>query len=803
LIKFQINKFQKYLKNDPKQPVVITSEKPYHDLQRSSTKFLKNFQEFVDNKNIYTPNARTRLKQFSLEARTFLFDYMNGILQQYEKTVSTKRAANERTLSFIIWKTKLSQLVAIWDLANSNGTEMKTTYKYLLLKKFLLIRAGGRQLGKDYISFKDEKRSIFKKASCYDPTKNERNTLIHPLGIMKETDRVRKFMEIIVVFLLLYSFVTVPVRLLMKIESNTMKLVEKFVDMYFYIDIMLYFRTSYKDKANEDRFDVRDIASRYFDTFFYIDFVSTIPWYYFFYSSEFKDTIRIFTHILKIFRISKLMPILYKLEEMKAANLIRFMKVILIFFLVAHWMSCILFFGTMDGLLYSILSPRCYTSDFQLTKYTLTNECTYVFSFYNAAYSIPGQYTSYENATSHLAAFNEYLILLVQFLLGQFLSAYTFGGVTSIIQNLDQGSNFFMVKTDLLREHMFFYNIEKEVQNDVIVYYDYLWQRHKDIIYGKHHFNLLSKSLREKFEKFNLIGNEIYLHTFIKLGNEKLVGHILRELKKVILLPYEILYEEGAVVAGLFILTNGAIEFTSYRSENAGHSLHSVQFSEIVKELETHHKKDSENFDDVAERMTVIFPLVSIFIKTGRSYQRCSSIDFADLLHLPMASFDEIISSFPVEMHSLKHEVMQDVERKKLFENNVLFNTLKEHSARSVGKNYEKDFTSLTIWIPIPIPISQRKIATNYIESFVKKVKNQWREILVSSDMNICFNSMIVVGFMKQDNKDKSKNKQEDNEKNMLIQQGDALDILKNLSRTIAVMSEEFNSSANILLHKD
>jgi hypothetical protein len=803
LIKFQLNKYQKYLKNDSKNPIVITADKPFLDLEKNSKKFLKKYEDLMENIDLNKPSARNTLIQYSLEARTFLCDFINGIMTSYEKNISVKRAANERTSSFIIWKTKLSQLVGIWDLSNSNGIEMKSTYKYLMLKRFLIIRALGRQVGKEYLIISEEQR-LANKNDCFSGNSNERNTLIHPLGIMKETDSLRKVMEIIVVIFLLYSFITVPARLFMGIESNTLKLIEKFVDMYFYIDIMLFFRTSYKDKSNEDKFDVKEIAKRYFNTYFYIDFFSTIPWYYFFYSTNITETIRVITHIFKIFRISKLMPLISKLEELNQANLIRLIKLLLIFFLIIHWMAAILYFGTVEGILYGVLSPRCYTSDYYKNRYFLTNECRYIISFYNSAYSIPGQYTSYEDAYTRLTSFNEYIILLSQLLIGQFLNAYTFGGMTAIIQNLDQGSNFFMEKTDLMRDHLFFYNIEKEVRNDVIVYYDYLWQRHKDIIYGKHHFSLLSKSLREKFEKFNLLGNEIYLHTFHKLQNDKLTGHVLRELKKLILLPFEILFEEGALAQGLYILTNGEIEFTSYATENSGHSFHSVKYSDILDTVQKQRRNGDENFDKAAQEMTVIFPLVSIFIKTGRTYRRCSTIDFADFLYLPLSSFDEIVSSFPVEMHSLKHEVMQDVEKQKLFENNELFKVISVHSARSVGKNYEKEYTKLSIWIPIPIPISQRKLATNYIESFVKIVKNQWKEILLSSDMNICLNSMMVVGFLKQDNKDKSsKNKEEENDKNMLIQQGDQLDLLKNLSKTVSNLSEEFNLIARSFMIKD
>jgi hypothetical protein len=786
LIKIQLKRFDNYINRS--KVVHITAEKPFIELKTSTSKFLKNYEEFIEESNLKIPANQMRLSQFSLEARSFLFQFMNGIIRHYESEIGLKRTAGEKTKSFINWKTKLSQLVGIWDLANSNGAEIQVTYKYILLKRFFTLRSERRQKGMEYISLPQEEKYLVRKGLC----NNDRNTIIHPLAIMKETDSLRKVMEIIVVFFLLYSFITVPFRLLMGVESNSMKLIEKFVDMYFYIDIMITFRTAYKDKFNEDRFEIKDITYKYLGTFFYIDFISTIPWYYFLISTKVNESVRIFTHIMKIFRVTKLVPILNKLEELKAANYFRIMKLLLIFFLITHWLACILFFGVDLSILYGILAKSCYTSTVQLNKYTLNRECTYIISFYNSAYSIPGQYTQYENAVLVLANYSEYLILIIQFLAGQFLSAYVFGGMTSIIQNLDQGNNFLIEKTDLLREHLHFYNMGLEVQNNVRVYYDYLWQRHKDVIYGKDHFDLLSNTLREKFEKFNLTGNEIYLHVFHKLNNSKLLGQLLRDLKKIILFPYEILYEEGALSQGLYTLTNGDLEFNSYKTENAGHSSHSIQFSQILEEIEKHQLRNSTNYDDVADKLSVIFPLVSVFIKTGRTYQRCEAIDFSDILFLPMKTFDSLIISFPVEMHSLKHDVMDFVNQKKLFENNELFKTISEHSSRSVGKNYDQIYTHLTIWIPIPIPISQRKIATNYIESFVKKIKNQWREILISSDMNICLNSFMITNFIKAEKNATKEDKGEQNEKNLLIQQGDQLDALKNLSRNVATLSGEF-----------
>ena len=55
------------------------------------------------------------------------------------------------------------------------------------------------------------------------------------------------------------------------------------------------------------------------------------------------------------------------------------------------------------------------------------------------------------------------------------------------------------------------------------------------------------------------------------------------------------------------------------------------------------------------------------------------------------------------------------------------------------------------------MPISQRKIAKNYFQSFIKKVKNQYREIVVSGDINITLNGFIISSILKKDEQKSSK----------------------------------------------
>jgi len=372
-----------------------------------------------------------------------------------------------------------------------------------------------------------------------------------------------------------------------------------------------------------------------------------------------------------------------------------------------------------------------------------------------------GQYTWMFQLYQKLNPTIEYFLVIVSYLIGQFMVSFVYGGVASIILNLNQAQNFFSKKVEMLNEHMSFYGVCAETQNDVRTFYNYLWQRHKDIIYSKYHFDLLTESLREKFEKLNLPTNEAYLGKFYKLNivNTKMIGQILMYLKKKILYPYEILFEERSVTKGLYILLNGEIEMINLKIPNMAGSTNFVDYGSVIREIDKYREDKKNNEPNVVdlwdrEDLSIVFPLISCLIKTGRNYQRCFSRDFTDLLFLPIESFDNVVFNFPVEMHILKHNVMQFIDQKKLFDNEILFKMLTTHSSRSIGSFYEKEYNKHNLWIPIPIPISQRKIAKNYFSSFVKKVKNQYREIIISGDINITLNGFTISMLMsKKDEK--------------------------------------------------
>jgi hypothetical protein len=785
--RFEINLIYKLLKKyenstKPGTKIVVDHVVPFQELKRESVKLLDKWKKASNIDKMFMNNIR-------IEAQSILVNFIKRIEKEVDDTPTKNNELEMKKFrNYAKWKKKISELTNIWDLFQSNGIDIKFPFKYLILKKYFAIRATRRQKEADGNIIDDNKNNIF--YTIYITLFGTVNSKFIPKSILMPGEVLNILIEIFISICLVYSLFSIPVEEFLGMTSKTMTALNKFIDVFFYIEIVFNFRRVYRDKANEFVYDLHRIMRHYISGIFIIDFFSTIPWYFFFITNGivFRQ-IKTWVMCFKVMRVVKLATIFNKLESLKWSNYTRLIKLICLFFFFAHWLGCLLYSSVDVSLAYSGLQDSCYVNNLGPTKDNINFECRYFMSIYNAAYIIPGQYTSAMSGLSLLAPSSEYGMYVMQYMIGQVLSAYIFGGMASTIQNLNQGQTFFSNKMDMLNQHMSFYEVDRNTMKDVKIYFDYIWQRHKDVIYGKYHFDLLSKSLREKFERLNLPGNEILLAKFYNLnpGNTKLIGNILMNLSKTVLFPYEILFDVGSVIRGVYILLNGDITLANEYIKNVNETDFSICYADIITEIQEKEKrKELSNLDYYDEKDSIVFPLVSSLIKTGRNWQRCFSANFTDLLFLPIEAFDELIFNFPIEMHILKHKTMEWVHQKKLFENNELFKILSKHSSRSTSKYFLKEFDKISIWIPIPIPISQRKIAGNYIDTFTKKVRNQWREILLIGDLNMCLNSYHVIGLIK------NRSKKKGGEKDKKVSYNDPLDNIKDLIKEIDRMTEKY-----------
>jgi hypothetical protein len=754
--------------------------KTFDTLEKTTVVFRKQVDKLKANKDSIPDE---KYKDICEQAKR----YLESFIKNLNKEMKDKFKSQEYEKNFVAWKHKLSELVNIWDLNTKEGIQLKFPHKYLLLKKFIARRAYMQQNNMELIMETQGNKNIFSQllgSQLKLIGLGEKASKTNATGLIFLNDFNKIFFDIIFALTLVYSYITVPLRIFMMIENPMYEMIEKYVDLIFYIDVAITFRTVYTDKFNESVKDINLIAQNYVTNNLFTDFISAVPWHLLFVGSNYYSTAKAVVNCLKLLRIIKLAPVAEKIAEIKSiANWFKLIKLFVVYFFMTHWSACIMYSVLQQAIEWGEMTDDCYYTYGEKTRDTITYPCRFVLAFYNGSYFITGQVTENVIASDLLFPTSEYLFIIIDFILGQIISAYIFGGMASVIQSLNDGDKVFTDKIDIINGHMLFYDVSGQVVHDVKIYYDYLWQRHKDLITGKSNFYLLSKSLREKFERLNLPGNEFYLAKFVNLGSgsSKLVGNILMGLEKMIIFPHEILFEEKSITKGIYVLLNGDIELTNKEIPNVAKESHTVEIGDVLNRSNNLEEIDSRPLD---EKDSVIFPLVPAFIKTGRNYQLCFSSNFTDLLFMSLEHFNQILINFPIEMHVLRHVVMTEASKNKLLENKYVFEVIGMHSSRSIGKYYEKEFNKFTIWIPIPIPISQRKIAKNYMKSFIKKVRNQSKEIILSADMNINLCSHLIVGILK--------NKEEKNFDLDIHKNVSGVEKMKILSRTLLTLSKKY-----------
>ena len=96
-------------------------------------------------------------------------------------------------------------------------------------------------------------------------------------------------------------------------NSNNYALVDLIINIFFLVDILIEFRSTYFDKNGMEIKNPKQIAERYLKGMFIIDLLSSIPYRYVKLIIPFFSYLTI-CKILKITRISRFGPFVQKLE---------------------------------------------------------------------------------------------------------------------------------------------------------------------------------------------------------------------------------------------------------------------------------------------------------------------------------------------------------------------------------------------------------------------------------------------------------------------------------------------------------
>ena len=172
-------------------------------------------------------------------------------------------------------------------------------------------------------------------------------------GIIRLENKYFQIWSFLIIFFALYNSIVLPI----DIAFNQNKQLKTFndlsnfnfiIDIFFFIDIILGFRVTYRDKnTNKEIINQKSIARNYLKGEFWLDLISTIPFDYLvevFDDEGSGDKLAGLSMVkmTRVLRIQKLIMYLNSTDEIK--NTLNLLKTILTIILYLHIKACIWFF---------------------------------------------------------------------------------------------------------------------------------------------------------------------------------------------------------------------------------------------------------------------------------------------------------------------------------------------------------------------------------------------------------------------------------------------------------------------------
>ena len=378
------------------------------------------------------------------------------------------------------------------------------------------------------------------------PTLNEpKYFVISPYSVF------RQVWDIIIASFVLYLTFKLPIQLAFDWESpSVMKVFDVFMDIFFYIDIILNFRTGFVH-GHELVMDPREIAVHYLKFWFWIDFLASFPSEYVFPTR--KDHRKIF----KMYKVLKLARLL------RLASLMRYLKQYFRYTVVAQVLFALILFWHFLACVWFMVSEEA-------SEWWGTAE---VFDAYFLALRDVYGAISWRDTLEIDRSDRGHVIfdILVQV----FGTVIISGIVASVVMftNLHVSAVVrFRQKVDGIRDEMRTLHLPLDLQKRINSYYEYMWMRHHDGV------STTTVSLHKDESLCMTLRNEVAVHLaekYFKMSKMKilegcpedlLTGMVMR-LTVHVFLCGDVLCVRGEVGREMFLVSRGMLEVLDAKND--------------------------------------------------------------------------------------------------------------------------------------------------------------------------------------------------------------------------------------------
>ena len=390
--------------------------------------------------------------------------------------------------------------------------------------------------------------------------------ILHPTGIGV------LYWNVIITFAVAYNLFFIPIRTAFPyVQERYLPFwyfLDYFSDGYYLLDIIVQLRISHLEQGClVDNW--KAMAHYYvFSKRFVLDLLSMLPLGILSISSHLTiyHNYSVFLRFIRLVKAYKIRILVERIEgRSDHPNVIRIVTLVMILMVITHINACLYFFvstalgygigefpwaypGTMSN-----VSVNGTTMDVVIPNVHMIEQYLNCMHWSTQMLTTIGEVNAPDVAI-------EYIYATVSLLFGVLLFATLVGNVGTIITNLNAARTRFESRLDNVKQYMHNRNINTELKESVLRWFDHLWEKSRGIDEQETLQNLPNK-LRARIaisaNRKILESNPIY-----QAGDEGFKIDLMLRFRSELFPPNEIIYEKGHIGNEMYIIRSGRVELS-------------------------------------------------------------------------------------------------------------------------------------------------------------------------------------------------------------------------------------------------
>ncbi|XP_077573660.1 potassium/sodium hyperpolarization-activated cyclic nucleotide-gated channel 2 isoform X1 [Stigmatopora nigra] len=393
--------------------------------------------------------------------------------------------------------------------------------------------------------------------------KSAGNWIIHPYSDF------RFYWDFTMLLFMVGNLIIIPVGItFFKDETTTPWIIFNVVsDTFFLMDLVLNFRTGIVFEDNtEIILDPKQIKRKYLQSWFVVDFVSSIPVDYIFLivekgiDSEVYKTARAlrivrFTKILsllRLLRLSRLIRYIHQWEEIfhmtydLASAVMRIINLIAMMLLLCHWDGCLQFLVPM---------LQDFPSDCWVSLNKMVNDTwSELYSF--ALFKAMSHMLCIGYGRQAPESMSDIWLTMLSMIVGATCYAMFIGHATALIQSLDSSRRQYQEKYKQVEQYMSFHKLPAEFRQKIHDYYEHRYQG--KMFDEESILEELNEPLREEIVNFNCRKLVASMPLFAN-ADPNFVTAMLTKLRFEVFQPADYVVREGTIGKKMYFIQHGVV----------------------------------------------------------------------------------------------------------------------------------------------------------------------------------------------------------------------------------------------------